>query len=158
MANVNGRSIVNFLFGLLVLGLLIGIGVGVYDAGVQQGLAQAANVPAGAVAPYYGYGYGFHGFFGFGFLGLIFPILFLFLIFGLVRAAFGRGRGWGGGRGYWGHGPWMAGGDPDAWQQERERRMAELHRRLHETGDTTGSPGSGGSSGISGSGGSGSAL
>jgi hypothetical protein len=140
MAHVRGFG--SFLFGLLVLVLLGAIGVGIYDAGLQQGIAQSASVPAGAV-PYYAYG--FHG--GFGLFGLLFPILFLFLIFGLARAAFRGGRGgWGGG---WGH----HGYDRDAWMQERDSRMADLHRRLHEeagsSGTTTGTPPGPGSAGRS---------
>jgi hypothetical protein len=148
---VNGRAIVSFLFGLVALVLLIGLGAGVYDAGVRQGLAQAAALPAGTVVPY-AYGYGFHGF-GFGFLGLLFPILFLFIIFGLLRAAVGGGRrGWGYGHRGWGPGgPWMSDADRGTWEQERDKRMADLHRRFHEGGDpnapastppTSGSPGS----------------
>lgn len=119
---MNGRGFVNFLIGIVVLVLLIGAGVGIYDAGIQQGIAQTANVPVGAVAPY-AYGWGFHG--GFGIFGFLFPLLFIFLIFGLVRAAFR------GGRGGWGHG-W--GPDRSAWQAERERQLAEMHKRFHEGG------------------------
>ena len=92
-----------------------------------------------------------------GFLGLLFPIFFIFLLFGLLRAAFGRGRGWGHGYGHgYGYGPgWDKGmsAGPDAWHEERDRRMAELHRRLHEADGSTGTAGqgtdasSGGSSG-----------
>jgi hypothetical protein len=134
MADV--RNLGSLLAGLLVLVLLGAIGVGIYDAGLQQGIAQSANLPAGAV-PYYGYGY--HGFgWGGGLLGLIFPILFLFLIFGLVRAAFRGGRGWGHhgygyGPGRWGQGP--AAGDRNQW-------VADWHRRLHENeGDAPSSSG-----------------
>jgi hypothetical protein len=130
------RNLGSFLAGLLVLVLLGAIGVGIYDAGLQQGILQSADLPANAV-PYYAYGY--HGFgFGGGLLGLIFPILFLFLIFGLVRAAFRGGRGWGHhgygyGPGRWGQGP--ATGDRNQW-------VADWHRRLHET-DADASSGSG---------------
>jgi len=154
---MNGRAIVSFLFGLIVVGILVGIGVGIYDAGVAQGVVQAGHVPEGAAVPVAGYGYGYGwGFHGFGFLGLLFPILFLFLIFGLVRAAFWRGRGWGpgwGGRGYWGkgYGPGFGGpGSPEAWREERDRQISDLHRRLHEEEDTS-RPNSGDSSGASGS-------
>ena len=155
---MNGRAIVSFLFGLIVVGILVGVGVGIYQAGIAQGVVEAGRIPAGAVVPVagYGYGWGFHG--GFGFLGILFPILFLFLIFGLVRAAFGRGRqygpGWGG-RGYWGrgYGPGFGGpGSPggpgfDSWREERDRQISDLHRRLHEEESGKGSSSSEGSAG-----------
>ena len=126
---MNGRALVSFL---------VGVGVGIYQAGVTQGIVDAGRVPAAGVVPVAGYGYGY-GFHGFGFLGLLFPLLFLFLIFGLVRAAFGRGRGWGGGwGGRYGYGPgWGKGygpgsGGPDSWREERERQISDLHRRLHD--------------------------
>ena len=154
---MNGRAIVTFLFGLIVVGILVGVGVGIYQAGVTQGIVDAGRVPAAGVVPVAGYGYGY-GFHGFGFLGLLFPLLFLFLIFGLVRAAFGRGRGWGGGwGGRYGYGPgWGKGygpgsGGPDSWREERERQISDLHRRLHDeeakgTGSSDQGPGTTGSS------------
>ena len=136
---MTGRGIFGFLMTLLFVGVLIAIGVGIYEAGVAQGVIDAGRFPAGAAVPVAGYGPGSHG--GFGFLGLLFPILFLFLLFGLIRAAFSRGRGWGHhgyGRGYgwgpgWGQGGGPADGGPGSWREERDRRMAEMHRRLHET-------------------------
>src|SRR5205814_759046 len=79
---------------LLVVGLLAGIGFGVYNAGVDQGLAQNVSAAAsGAPAVAYGYpGYYGHWGFGFGFFGIFFWILGIFLIFALLRAAFGWGR------------------------------------------------------------------
>jgi hypothetical protein len=113
---------------IALVAVLAGIGIGIYNAGVNEGLTQAALAaqaagedPAVVVPPYagpYGYGYGWGGP-GFGFFGFLFAILFLFLIFGLVRAAFGWGRWGGGGRG---RGGW--GG--------REERIAEYHRELHK--------------------------
>ena len=152
---MNGRAIVSFLVGLIVVGILVGVGVGIYQAGIAQGVVEAGRIPAGAVVPVagYGYGWGFHG--GFGFLGILFPILFLLLIFGLVRAAFGRGRhdgpGWGG-RGSWGkgYGPGFGGpGGPgmDAWREERDRQISDLHRRLHDEESAKGSSSSEGSAG-----------
>jgi hypothetical protein len=110
---------------VVVLG---GIGIGLYNAGVSEGVAEAARAAQAAgegdavVYPPYvgggpGYGYGGHA--GFGFIGILFTILFLFLVFGLARAAFGWGRG--GGRGGLGPGGW--GG--------RDERIAEMHRELH---------------------------
>lgn len=131
------RGLFGFLLTLLLVGVLISIGVGIYEAGVAQGVIEAGRFPAGAPVPVAGYGPGYHR--GFDFLGLLFPLLFLFLLFGLIRAAFWRGRGWGhhgDGHGYgWGRG-WDEDegtrGGPTGWREARERRMAELHRRMHE--------------------------
>jgi hypothetical protein len=99
------------------------VGVGAYELGVAQGAAGAG----GAVAPV---GY-YHPFFwGFPLFGLLFPLLFFFLLFGLARAAFG---GW---RGGWGYG---------RYADERRARLEELHRQMHgeaprEGGTTTPTP------------------
>jgi hypothetical protein len=145
---MNPRGIFSFVLGLVVVGILVGLGVGVYQAGVAQGVVDAGRYPAAVAVPVAGYGW--HGP---GIFGILFGIFFLFLIFGLLRAAFSRGRGygpgWGHGYGYgpgWGRGP---GGDasPDAWREERDRRIADLHRRLHEEGESgPGGPGGPGSS------------
>ena len=119
------RTFLGLVAGLILLSILGGIAVGVYNAGVSAGLAQAGAVGAGAAAPY-AYGWGFHSVLGFGLLGLLVPILFLFLIFGLIRAAMGGGR-----RG-WGHHGWQGGPGPEGWRSERERYMADMHRRFHE--------------------------
>jgi len=87
------------------------VGVGAYQLGVSQGLAATGTAVAPAV--YY------HPYF-FGGFGFLFPLLFIFLIFALVRGAFGRGRGWGYGGGWGGPG----------YQSPRER-IEELHRELH---------------------------
>jgi hypothetical protein len=115
---------------IALVAVLAGIGIGVYNAGVNEGLTQAALAaqaagedPAVVIPPYagpYGYGHGWGGG-GFGFFGFLFAILFLFLIFGLVRAAFGWGRWNGGGR-----------GGPGGWGGGREERIAEYHRELHK--------------------------
>jgi hypothetical protein len=144
-----GRAIVTFILSLIAVGVLVGIGAEIYQAGVAQGVIDAGRFPAAAAVPVAGYG-GYHGF---NVLGLLFPILFLFLIFGLLRAAFSRGRGWGHGYGHgYGRG-WSSGwdkgegeGGPSSWREERERRMADMHRRFHEAEGGT-DPGPGGSSG-----------
>ena len=127
---MNGRTILNLALGAVVVLVLAGVGIGIYNAGVSQGIAQAATLPEGTtvVTPVgYGYGWGNPGFFGFGFLWILFPILFFLLLFGLARAAFGGGRRWGGP----GWGP-RGGYGPNDWNEERERRMAEYHQRLHD--------------------------
>lgn len=127
---MNGRSILGIALSVLIVIVLAGVGVGIYNAGVAEGIVEAGRVPAGAALPAgYGYGYGWHGAgIGFGFFGLLFPILFILLLVGIARAAFGGGRGrWGGG---WG--PGGPGAGPGGWQEERERRISELHQRLHD--------------------------
>jgi hypothetical protein len=104
-----------------VVALIVGL-VG-YQIGLSQAVATA--VPAGAApVAYYGYPY-WH--FGFGFFGFLFPLLFFFLFFGLLRAAFWGGRGWKGG---YGHG-------------DHRSRLEELHRELHGEAPKSGGPSSG---------------
>lgn len=108
---------------LLVVAIVLGIGAGVYNAGVTAGLADAAAQSAAGsgdpvLVPYqYGYGPYWHGPGGFGLFGVFFWILGIFLVFALLRAAFGWGRG-GGPRG------------PGGWGGRREM-MEEMHRDLH---------------------------
>jgi hypothetical protein len=112
----------------IILTLVIAaiVGVGAYQLGVAQGLATTGTAVAPAV--YY------HPFF-FGGFGFLFPLLFIFLIFALIRGAFGRGRGWGYGGGW---------GGPGYYQSPRER-LEELHREMHgekpkDTGTTSPPP------------------
>ncbi len=131
---MNGGSVFRVLAILLLVGVVVAIGVGVYNAGVSSGLneqvqsAVASGQPVPVVPYGYGYGYGpfWHGpwGFGFGFFGIIFPILGIFLIFALFRAAFGWGR-WRG-RGGWGQGGGWAGrhGTVEDWHRELHRRDA----------------------------------
>jgi hypothetical protein len=88
---------------LALVGGLVG-----YQIGIMQNIA--AQVPAAGAMPYM---YPYH--FGFGFFGFLFPLLFLFLIFGSIRAAVG------GGHGYPGYGMW---GD-------RRARLEEIHKEMH---------------------------
>jgi hypothetical protein len=104
------RGIVAILVTLAIAGI---VGVGAYELGVQQGLVTTGTAVAPAV-------YYYHPFFFGGFLGFLFPLFFLFLIFGLVRAAFGGG--WGRRYGGWGgHG----------YYASPRERFEELHRELH---------------------------
>lgn len=132
---------------LLIAVLAIGgglIATAAYQAGVSQAVATAAADGTTVVAPVpgygWGYGYGWHPFgFGFGLFGFLGTLLFLFLVFALIRAIFfrggpGRHGGWGHPGGGWGWGP---GGpdDPDARRRFFERRFGEgfedWHRRAH---------------------------
>jgi hypothetical protein len=142
---MRGSSVLRIVAGLVIALALVGLGAGIYQAGIAQGVADAGRVPAGAVVPYAGYGYGFHPFgFGFGLFGLIWFAIMVLVFVTIVRFAFGFGRrsgrrGWGPGWGAGGPGgptdpgsggaPWMERG---AWSGDRRRQLEELHRRLHE--------------------------
>lgn len=130
---MNGRTFARVALGLVLVGGAVLLGIGAYNAGVSQGLIESGRVTPGVapgvypVGPYiggWGYGWG-HGFGFFGFFG---TLLFVFLLIGLVRAAFGRGRSWGPGgpRGWDGnHGRW----NRDAWDD----RVRQVHDELHQT-------------------------
>jgi hypothetical protein len=134
---MNGRMFARILLAIVIIGGAIGMGVSSYNAGVTAGLVQSGQavvVPGGyPIAPggaYVGYGYGWGFGHGFGFFGFLGGLLFLFLLIGLIRAAFGGGhrRGWGGpggpgGSRGWGGGDWRR----DAWEQ----RVKETHDALH---------------------------
>ena len=88
---------------LLIVVLAIGgsaIAATAYQAGLTTAVAQLPADGATVVTPIVipGYGYGLPGF---GFLGFLGSIFFLILVFGLLRAIFGRGGGHGHG---WGPG------------------------------------------------------
>ncbi len=140
------RSFLGFVAGLILVGLLVGLGTGVYQAGVAQGIIDAGRFPAGATVPVAGYGW--HGP---DLFGLLFGLFFLFILFGIIRAAFSSRRGWDRGWGHHGYGPgWGKGegtGDaPGSWRGDRDSRIADWHRRLHEEEQGRSGGGSGGAS------------
>ena len=108
---------------ILVVLVTIGVAVGAYNAGIDEGIRRGAE--AGQVVEVVGgrYGYG-HGFFPFGFF--LFPLFIIGTIFFVSRAFRGP-------RGYWGHdhgpgyGPWSEEG-----RARFEDRAGEWHRRQHE--------------------------
>jgi uncharacterized membrane protein YhaH (DUF805 family) len=106
---------------ILVVLLVVGVAIGAYNVGLDEGLQQTgSNVEV--VRYIGGHGYGFFPFF------LIFPLFFLALF------AF-KGAMW---RRHWhdhdGHGPGGRGpGGHHAWEQGYE----EWHRRQHESGGGT---------------------
>ncbi len=114
---MNGRFILGLLLVLVLIGLAVGMGAYVYNAGVAQGMADSGKLTT-TPYPYPFYGPFFFRPFGFGFLGLLGP-LFLFLIFfALLRGLFwGRYRG--------GYGRHWEGGVPPA--------VEEWHRKMHES-------------------------
>jgi hypothetical protein len=142
----------------IVLVALLALGGGViastaYQAGVNTAVT-TATASGAAVAPVvvpgygYGYGYGLHPFgFGFGIFGFLGTLLFLFIIFGLIRAIFwrgGYGRHGGWGRGGWGGpgGPGGPGGSgPSRWETKANETFEDWHRRAHAS--SAGGPGSG---------------
>jgi hypothetical protein len=140
------RGILGFLATLIVVGLLVSVGAGIYQAGVAQGIVDAGRFPAGATVPVAGAGYGY-GWHGPDLFGLLIGLLFLFILFRIISGAFfgGRGRGWGH-HGY-GYGPGWGSEGPRSWREGREQRMADWHRQLH---DDEGRPSGGASTGATG--------
>ncbi|MBU6423148.1 MAG: hypothetical protein KGJ98_06415 [Chloroflexota bacterium] len=97
-----------FAIGVLALLVLGGVAALAYQAGVSAAVPVPA--PSGPPAAYPYYWHPFVGF-GFPFFGFLFPLIFVFLVFGLVRAVAGGG---------WGH----HGG--------HRRMLEEWHREMHE--------------------------
>ncbi len=108
---------------LLAVVLMAGVAGIAYNTGVARGLAESGQIsPPPGIAPYPYYGPYWHpGPFGFGFFGFLFPLLFIFLIFGLLRGLF-----WHPWRGYGHYGR----GVPPMFE--------EWHRRAHEEKRETG--------------------
>ena len=105
---------------VLLTALIAGItGYIAYGAGVATHVATTAGTDGAA--------YFYHPFFGF---GLLFPILFVFLLFWVLRPR----RWWGGGWG--GHG--MRGGFPQGVPPHLEDRLRDWHSRAH--GEPTAEP------------------
>lgn len=110
---------------ILVILLLVGVGIGAYNWGLNEGLEQSGNVEV--VRYVGGHGFGFFPFFPFVLIPLFFLALFAF-----------KGFGW---RRHWNHE--HGGGDHDhsgrsdggrhGWEQGYE----EWHRRQHEVGGGT---------------------
>jgi hypothetical protein len=80
---------------VVALAVTVLVGIGAYNVGVSEGLAQNIDAAGGnaELVRHVGYGRGF-GFFPVGLI--LFPLLF-FGFFMLMGAAFGRGARWGGG-------------------------------------------------------------
>jgi hypothetical protein len=119
---MSGGTFVRVVAVLALVGVLAVIGVGVYNAGISAGLADAGRTAASSGAPVVHYPGPYAGhpwaWGGFGFFGIFFFILGIFLIFGLIRAAFGWGRWSGGGR---------------DWGRHRGHDyLDDWHRRAHE--------------------------
>lgn len=124
------------LLAILLVTVIVGVGIYVaYRAGFDNGavaaqIAEDNSETGTVVVPVDGFRgpYGWHG----GFFFPFFPILFLFLIFGVFRPwrwGGGPGRGWNGGGGW--------GGRPDGAlaHEMMEQRMSEWHKQAHNEGD-----------------------
>lgn len=127
------------LLALVALVAVLAVGGGaVYQLGLTDGVAQGLVQGAGSqvVVPY---GYAGHG--GFGFFGFLATLIFLFLVFGLLRTILfgGRGghrgmhRGWGRG---WDHHEAHGGVGSDEWAKgpwaDRARgHLESWHRDAH---------------------------
>ncbi len=111
---------------------VIGIAVGAYNAGIDEGVRRGAE--AGQVVEVVGgrYGHGGWGFFPFGFF--LFP-LFIIGAFLLIGWAFRGPRTWGHDRGP-GFGPWS-----DEGRARFEERAREWHRHEHEESSSRGPAG-----------------
>jgi hypothetical protein len=109
-----------------VLVLLVGIavGVGAYHAGYDHGLTASGQVTQIVRERPWGFGF------------FLFPLLWVFLIFFLVRAVF-WGRRWGG------PGRWGPGSGHEDWKDRRRAMFEEWHRREHDhaAGDHSGAGG-----------------
>lgn len=130
---MRGSYFIQIVFGLILIGALIALGVYVYNIGVAQGLASGTvlQAPDGSAMPQPYYYYPYHRPWGFGVFGLIGPLLFLFLIFALLRGLFFR-RWRHHGHGYWPRaGMWKSGGSPEQWKEGVPPVVAEWHRKLH---------------------------
>ena len=138
------RGFFGFIAFLLLIGLVAAVGVGIYNAGVSAGIASdigsqissGAQVPIVYTGPYVGQPWGG----GIGFFGILFGIFLLFLIFGLIRAAFGwghYGRHRGGGE-YksWGHHYGGPNEYLDQWHRESHGEQAEPPKADSPTPDT----------------------
>jgi len=109
---MNRRVVSIILMALLVLGAIAAVGAYEYRVGLARGLEASGKLPAGPGGwPVWPYPYwGFHTF------GFVFPLLFLFLIFGVARRLFWwgpRGRGYG--------------------RRDLPARFEEWHRKAHES-------------------------
>jgi hypothetical protein len=131
---MSGRTILGVILALVLVGGAAALGVGIYNAGIAQGVAQAAASEGTApiVVPAYGYGWGWGGpGFGFGgvFFGILGFLLLLFLVAGLFRALAFRGRGSGG---WGGPGPWGGPGSDRFRGSPWETRAREIHDEWHK--------------------------
>lgn len=130
---MNRSIFFRILLTLVLLGVMAGLGVFAYNAGMAHGLAQTAQAAGGDGTkglyppyPYYGMPFAHpFGFGGFGFLGCLIPLFLLCLFFSVMRALI-----WHGPHG-WGHHGWHRHG-MGGWDEGVPERVQEWHRQMHE--------------------------
>ena len=133
--------------GIFLLLALAGIAFFAYQAGTMHAVSPQGITP-GNEMPFYPFYW--HPFFGFGFLGVLIPLVFLFLAFAALRHLIWGPRWYRGhmhhhgpwyGDGPWqengsmgGHGP-MGGhmGHHGPWGEDVPPMFSEWHRRVHNT-------------------------
>lgn len=104
---MTNRIVIGVLAALILAAVVVGISNNAYQAGFARGLANREAVERGeqpgqiaprpeGMPPYGYYGPYWHRPWGFGFFGFLFPLLFFFLIFAMIRGAFWRPWGWSG--------------------------------------------------------------
>ena len=115
------------LITVLVLGALGAIGLGVYQIGYTNGLAEtgAEVVVNNALPAFHGW-WGWGPGIGFGFFGIFFKIFFVILIIGLISRFFFGPRRWGPPGPYWG------GGWHDEHRPAMEERLDDWHQQAHQ--------------------------
>jgi hypothetical protein len=127
-SKMSGRVLLSIVLTIVLIAALVGVGTYVYNAGVAQGLAANGKIvaPDGSAAPYPYYGPVYQPWgFGFGIFGLIFPLLFIFVIFGLLRGLlFGGWRR---------RGPWGWDRPHSDWEKNVPPTVEEWHRKMHES-------------------------
>ncbi len=120
---------------ILAVLAVLGIAVGAYNAGIDEGVRRGAE--AGQVIEVIGSRSGHRGVLFFPFGLILFP-LFIFGVAWLIGSAFRGGRGrWAHDHGRGGFGPWS-----DEGRSRFEERAQEWHQRQHEAtagGDEGGS-------------------
>jgi hypothetical protein len=122
-SKMRGTSFFRVLGILVLIAIIAGGSIYVYNMGLVQGRAEGAQLsgqePGGMVYPPYGYWPVFRPFgFGFGFFGLLFLLIPIFF---LSRLLF-----------WWPRGGW--GGHHTGEGRDVPRRFEEWHQRLHDQG------------------------
>ncbi|MFL5777486.1 MAG: hypothetical protein ACJ761_00955 [Chloroflexota bacterium] len=127
---MNRRILAGVLLAIVLVGGFGLVASFAYQAGASTAVVATGSAATPVVIPAYGWGF-FHpwGFGLFGFFGLL---LFLFIVFALIRAIAWGGRGYG--RGGWGRGYGRGWGGPGHWDDPEHRgRIGDFEERARDT-------------------------